>query len=162
MLAAFSYPQSHKDSRKRTNDHLWSSSDDLLLKSLIDKYPGNWTLISECFNSSRTTISTDKRDRRDCHERWKEKWGPDSRHRIPEPGSAGIPDSTPPPSTPNQMTTRGVKRLASASVSGPNANPVAGSEPKKRRRHLLIQDTIRKAAKKRADAAMKASSKFYW
>jgi hypothetical protein len=47
------------------------------------------------------------------------------------------------------MTTRGVKRLASISV-GANMSPGgSNNEPKKRRRHNLMFDAIRKAAKKR-------------
>lgn len=156
MQAAF---LKEKDPRKRGADHLWSSNDDALLKSFIDKYPNNWALISECFNASRLTISTDKRTPRDCLERWKDKWGIDSRQR-PSEASAMVED-TPPP-TPSQMTTRGVKRLASASVSGPNSVAgAAGSEPRKRRRHALVIETIRKAAKKRADLAQKALGMFY-
>lgn len=147
-----------KDKPLRKREHLWTSSDDALLKSLIDKYPNNWDLISECFNGSRITISTDKRTRTDCMERWKEKWGVDSKQRPSEP-SAMVED-TPPP-TPSQMTTRGVKRLASTSVSGPNtAAGLIGSEPRKRRRHVLVIETIRKAAKKRADLVQKTLGMF--
>jgi hypothetical protein len=49
----------------------------------------------------------------------------------------------------DQMTTRGVKRLASVSVGGHASPGGSGSEPKKRRRHNLMFDAIRKAAKKR-------------
>ncbi|KAG6917780.1 hypothetical protein DXG01_001052 [Tephrocybe rancida] len=141
-----------KDIRKRT-DHLWSSADDVLLKSLCDRYPNNWALISECFNASRLTISTDKRTPRDCLDRWREKWGPETR-RLPD--NLLATEATPPP-TSTQMTTRGVKRLASASVSSttPGGLP-AGSEPRKKRRHALVLDTIRKAGKKRAETLQKA------
>ena len=53
------------------------------------------------------------------------------------------------------MTTRGVKRLASASISSPVAH---SSESKKRRRHILLQESMRRAAKKRAEAAQKVLS----
>ena len=57
------------------------------------------------------------------------------------------------------MTTRGVKRLASASISSPiNQGVVHSSESKKRRRHILLQESMRRAAKKRAEAAQKALS----
>ncbi|KAG6845239.1 hypothetical protein H0H87_012231 [Tephrocybe sp. NHM501043] len=139
-----------KDIRKRS-EHLWTDVDDGLLKSLCERYPNNWALISECFNASRLTISTDKRTPRDCLDRWREKWGPETR-RLPD--SSSVIEATPPPT---QMTTRGVKRLASVSVSG--ASPggmLAGSEPRKKRRHALVMDTIRKANKKRAEALQKA------
>ncbi|KAG6854910.1 hypothetical protein C0991_009733 [Blastosporella zonata] len=141
-----------KDTRKR-NDHLWSNADDALLKSLCDRYPNNWALISECFNASRLTILTDKRNPRDCLDRWREKWGPETR-RLPE--VTPVAEATPPP-TSTSMTTRGVKRLASVSVS--SASPggmVAGSEPRKKRRHALVLETIRKASKKRAEALQKS------
>jgi chromatin modification-related protein VID21 len=140
-----------RDPRKRGADHLWSTSDDTLLKSLIDKYPNNWALISECFNASRLTISIDKRTPRDCLERWKEKWGSEIRQRPTD--SPMVTEDAPPAS--GQMTTRGVKRLASASVSTPSAIGISGSEPRKRRRHMLVQESIRKATKKRAESAQK-------
>lgn len=142
-----------KDPRKRGADHLWSASDDTLLKSCIDRYPHNWALISECFNALRLTISVDRRTPRDCLERWKEKWGPDIRQR-PTESSAGTEEGV---SSGSQMVTRGVKRFASASVSTPNpANIAFGSEPRKRRRHLLVQESIRKTMKRRAEIAQKA------
>ncbi|KAF7359314.1 hypothetical protein MSAN_01273800 [Mycena sanguinolenta] len=140
--------------------HMWTPVDDNLLKSLADKYPNNWALIAECYNSARLTISTDKRSARDCQERWKERWAqeppPKSQEATPDeppptPSSA-VPPSMPP--TPS-MTTRGIKRLASASVSGPPP-AASGSDAKKRRRHQFMQETIRKAGKKRAEAAQKA------
>ena len=62
-----------------------------------------------------------------------------------------IPDgtSTPTPAARDQMTTRGVKRLASVSVGGIASPGNSAHEPKKRRRHNLMLDAIRKAAKKR-------------
>ena len=53
------------------------------------------------------------------------------------------------------MTTRGVKRLASASIS---SEVVHSGELKKRRRHVLLQESMRRAAKKRAEAAQKVLS----
>lgn len=144
-----------KDKGKRGVDHIWSASDDTLLRSLSDKYPNNWALIAECFNGSRLTTPTDRRSASDCLERWKEKWGPEMRQRPLEIVQAPL-EETVVPSTPSQMTTRGVKRLASSSVSSQNAPIInSGSEPKKRRRHLLLQDSMRKAAKKRVELAQK-------
>jgi len=141
-----------KDPRRRNADQLWSTADDMLLKSFIDRYPNNWALIAECFNAARHTISTDIRTPRDCLERWRDKWGPD--FRRPVDNSTTVEDT--PPSISSQMTTRGVKRLASVSVSGSAAIGILpGNEPRKRRRHILIQETIRKAGKKRAEALQK-------
>ncbi|KAG6850605.1 hypothetical protein H0H93_011273 [Arthromyces matolae] len=134
--------------RKR-NDHIWTNGDDGLLKSLCDRYPNNWALISECFNSSRLSIPTDKRTPRDCLDRWREKWAPENRRGLETPN---ISNATPPPSS--QMTTR--KRLASVSISSniPSSSTTAG-EPRKKRRHALLLDTIRKAGKKRAEVLQK-------
>lgn len=141
-----------KDPRRRNADHLWSTADDILLKSFIDKYPNNWALIAECFNASRHAISTDIRTPRDCLERWKDKCGPE--FRRPVDNSATMEDTS--PSISSQMTTRGIKRLAGVGVSGSAAIGMPpGNEPRKRRRHILIQETIRKAGKKRAETLQK-------
>lgn len=72
-----------------------------------------------------------------------------------------IPDgmSTPAPAARDQMTTRGVKRLASVSVGGIASPGGSAHEPKKRRRHNLMFDAIRKAAKKR-EQNQKATGKY--
>ncbi|KAJ7090301.1 hypothetical protein B0H15DRAFT_884540 [Mycena belliarum] len=148
-----------KEPPKRVTAHIWTMVDDNLLKSFVDRYPNNWMLISECYNSTRLTISTDKRSPRDCQERWKERWAPELRPKAPEMTPIDEPPATPqplPPPTPS-MTTRGIKRLASASVSGPLA-AASGSDAKKRRRHQYVQETIRKATKKRAEQAQKLSA----
>lgn len=75
--------------------------------------------------------------------------------------------SSPPPPTPtggssaSQMTTRGVKRQATSaaqntanlSVNTMNPNTIEG---RKRRRHFMVNDSMRKASKRR-DAMMRAS-----
>ncbi|KAJ7261307.1 hypothetical protein B0H12DRAFT_1106198 [Mycena haematopus] len=140
--------------------HMWTVVDDNLLKSFVDKYPNNWALISECYNSARLTISTDRRSARDCQERWKERWASELLSKpqevIPSDDPPPIPSAAAAPMTPTlSMTTRGTKRLASASVSGPPP-AASGSDAKKRRRHQFMQETIRKATKKRTEAAQKA------
>ncbi|KAL0070630.1 chromatin modification-related protein VID21 [Marasmius tenuissimus] len=150
-------PTKDKSKERRSLDHLWSANDDTLLRSLIDKYPNSWDLVAECFNATRKAVATDVRTSRDCQERWRELWEQEQIRQRQEAGSAI--DATPPPaSSSTGMATRGVKRLASASVSS-TIGPVAGSETKRRRRHILIQDTVRKAVKKRAEAAQKANVK---
>ncbi|KAG2061308.1 hypothetical protein BDR06DRAFT_986313 [Suillus hirtellus] len=147
-----------KDGKKRS-EHLWSSDEDSLLKTHVERYPNNWLLVADSFNSSRVTISTDKRTPWECFERWSSRFG--SGHRVhPDVNSPVNTERTPPPassSAQGQMTTRGVKRLASMSVTQ-NQSPGAGltSDTKKRRRHTFMYETMRKAAKKR-EAAQKAS-----
>nr|AUF42088.1 putative homeodomain protein [Volvariella volvacea] len=144
-----------RENRKWGQDHPWTPSEDALLKQLIDKYPYNWSLIAECFNASRTTVPTDKRTALDCLERWKEKWAPDIRSKGLE--NLANADS-PQPSTVGQMTTRGVKRLAATNSSSTNTSYPVGAEPRKRRRHQLLQDTMRRASRKRAETAQKAAA----
>lgn len=154
-----------KDAHRRASDQVWTSSEDLLLKNLAERYPNNWLLISDSFNSSRVTISTDKRTPWDCRERWSVRWGPGSL-LAPQGGQAG-PSSTsvegptsPVTPTVGQMTTRGVKRLASASIAAHVVSSNAsGSESRKRRRHNVMYDTFRRVAKKR-DATQKNSGEF--
>lgn len=146
-------PKEPKDAQKRVVDQHWTQKDDLLLKSLVEQYPNNWPLIADAFNSSRVTISIDRRIPWDCFERWSARWGPGS-SLVRDPSEVGSPSipggmSTPAPATRDQMTTRGVKRLASVSVGGIASPGSSAHEPKKRRRHNLMPDVIRKAAKKR-------------
>jgi chromatin modification-related protein VID21 len=149
------------DPRRKPSDHTWSPNDDALLKSFIDKYPYNWYLIAECFNASRVTISMDKRSPRDCLERWREKWGSELRLRQTEAGAASTEGITSPSTGQSQMTTRGVKRQAGASILSPtNGIAAPSAEPRKRRRHLLMQDTIRKYTKKRIETLQKANGEF--
>ncbi|EGN96209.1 hypothetical protein SERLA73DRAFT_76187 [Serpula lacrymans var. lacrymans S7.3] len=153
-------PVPPKESKKRAGDHAWGANEDVLLKSLVDKYPNNWGLIADSFNSCRVAISTDKRTPWDCLERWTVRYAANRMGQSAIPPDLGSPaalDGTPPPTGPPaqvQMTTRGVKRLASASVaagSGPG-----NADSKKRRRHTLMYETMRKAAKKR-ETAQKAA-----
>jgi chromatin modification-related protein VID21 len=159
-------PTPPKDALRRSSEQAWTSSEDLLLKSLADKYPNNWLLITDSFNSSRVTISTDKRTPWDCRERWSVRWGPGSllatRDGQAGPSSSPVEGATSPVTpTVGQMTTRGVKRLASASIAANNASSNAsGSDSRKRRRHNIMYDAIRKAAKKR-EAAQKNSGNFF-
>ncbi|TFK76575.1 hypothetical protein BDN72DRAFT_852844 [Pluteus cervinus] len=136
---------------RRGQDHPWSPSDDNLLKTLIDRYAFNWPLIADCFNASRTTVPTDRRTALDCSDRWKKRWGPDSRAKPQEVALSPVEI----PSV--QMTTRGVKRMATVSAIN-TVSLSAGNESKKRRRHQLLHDTIRRAAKKRTNQQRKSQS----
>ena len=140
-----------KEARRRGNDHIWTAGDDAVLKQLVDRYSTNWALVTECFNSSRFTTPTERRTPADCAERWKERWSAERKSQSSESAlPVGDDGNVAGMSTQNQMTTRAVKRLASASVSGGQGANVAGE--KKRRRHHLLQESIKRAVKKRADA----------
>ncbi|KAG9318171.1 hypothetical protein JVU11DRAFT_248 [Chiua virens] len=167
--ASIFVPHPPKDNKKRL-DHAWTPAEDALLKSFVEKYTSNWTLVADSFNSARVTISIDKRTPWDCFERWNLKLGKLSGvSALGDVTSPTVGDGTPPP-TPStstsaqiQMTTRGVKRLANISITqgqagGAGATGVSiSSDAIKRRRHSLMYETIRRTAKKR-EATQKAAS----
>ncbi|KAI0957451.1 hypothetical protein AcW1_005838 [Taiwanofungus camphoratus] len=147
-------PGPPKDGRRRTVDHVWTSNEDVLLKQLAEKYPNNWLLIADAFNSSRVTISTDKRSARDCFDRWNARWGNRPVSTCDATEDDALPSTL---STPTQMTTRGYKRSANTNVALANINNVSASagppsEPRKRRRHNLMYDAIRKSIRKKETA----------
>ncbi|KAA1471081.1 hypothetical protein DENSPDRAFT_929284 [Dentipellis sp. KUC8613] len=145
-----------REPAKRIFDTDWPPEDDLLIKRLAEKYPRNWGLIADVFNSTRGAISTEKRRDWECRERYRLKWLVNE--RGDRDANSAQSSSTSAPARPQpQMTTR--KRLASVSVSaapnnGASAPPV---ESKKRRRHVLMHDTIRKGMKKR-EASQKSAN----
>lgn len=143
-----------RDARKpKLVETLWSSADDALIKSLVEKYSTNWPLIAECFNSSRLTTYVDRRTPADLYERWKDKFGGgDRKQPVIDQTSADDASSS---ANPSQMTTRGVKRLANTSVPNTNAQGPPTTETRKRRKHALLQESVRKAAKKRSENAQK-------
>lgn len=127
---------------KRQVAHIWTNQEDALLKQVQEKYPGNWLLIAEAFNSCRVTISTDKRTALDCYTRHAQLTNApnEEEHRVPQT-----------PTT--QMTTRGVKRsignaTPTSAISLNMPNGPQSIEPKKRR-HNLMFDAVRKASRKR-------------
>lgn len=133
--------------RQRAAELGWNAQDDAILKRLTEKYPGNWKLIAEAFNSHRVTIQTEKRTVADCFA------------RFTRMSAVEEPPPTPQAST-MQMTTRGVKRSYSTAMSGSNVNlnTPGGSQqipPPKQRRRGLMQEALRKSSKKR-EAALKA------
>lgn len=159
-------PHPPKDNKKRL-DHAWNVQEDAILKSFVEKYPSNWILVADSFNSARVTTSIDKRTPWECFERWNLKFGMKP-NNVPGHADVTSPlgaDGTPPPATPSgsmqqaQMTTRGVKRLANVNVAHGQAGVgvTISSDTIKRRRHSLMYETIRKTAKKR-EATLKAAS----
>lgn len=114
-------------------DQLWTPQDDQLLKNIVETYVNNWHLIADCFNSMRYAVSTDIRTNWDCYHRFV---AINAKQQEPDPSSS------------NQMTTR-TKRQAALGIdtSGTNA------DNKKRRRHLVVLDAIRRLAKKKESVA---------
>ncbi len=150
--------------RRAATDALWTYQDDLLLKKLVEKYPRNWGLVADVFNSSRSAISLEQRADWECKERYRSRWlGKDRGERdftpITPSAQDGPSSSTLARPPQSQMNTR--KRMASVSSTTVNTAPIHATtfEPRKRRRHVLIYETMRKCARKR-EATQKASSMY--
>jgi len=117
----------------RIADQLWTPQDDQLLKNLVETYGNNWHLIADCFNSLRYVVSTDVRTNWDCYYRF-----------VAVNAKPQEPDLSPS----NQMTTR-TKRQATLGLDASGTN----ADHKKRRRHLVVLDAIRRLAKKKDGVA---------
>ncbi|OCH86567.1 hypothetical protein OBBRIDRAFT_890404 [Obba rivulosa] len=157
---AYYLPTPPKDPRRRVAELVWTPQEDLLLKQIVERYPHNWLLVADIFNSARVTISTDRRTAWDCYDRWISRWG-GGRPSGSETHAFADEDARVVPPTPTQMTTRGHKRSASISVAAGSASSTGpiplNPEPRKRRRHNLMHDAIRKAIKKK-EIAQKTNS----
>lgn len=117
----------------RIADQLWTPQDDQLLKNLVETYGNNWSLIAECFSSIRHVVSTDVRTNWDCYFRFV------AVNAKPQESD---------PSSSNQMTTR-TKRQFNLGLDTNGSN----ADNKKRRRHLVVLDAIRRLVKKKESAA---------
>lgn len=175
---------SYLQPRKRPSEIQWSPSEDNVLKNLAERYPNNWRLIADAMNSSRLRTRSDMRTPMECFERWKARWFPGARP-APAAGGSGafgsleevgagfgtspfsafaldaVSPPIPSPLNNSQMTTRGVKRQATSAAqnsSNLTVNTATGNtvENRKRRRHYLIHETMRKASKRR-DAILRAN-----
>jgi chromatin modification-related protein VID21 len=154
-------PSTPRDPARRiAADALWTNQDDTLLKRLVEKYPKNWGLVADLFNSSRGAIVMEKRADWECKERYRSRWlGKERSERefaqMAPPVQDGPSSSTSTRPLQSQITTR--KRMASVSSSGnTSVTSATNFEPRKRRRHILMFETLRKVAKKR-EAAQKAA-----
>ncbi|KAF9644037.1 hypothetical protein BDM02DRAFT_3190961 [Thelephora ganbajun] len=116
----------------RIGDQLWTPQDDQLLKNLVETYGNNWHLIADCFNSMRYVVSTDIRTNWDCY------------HRFAAVNAKPQELDT----SSNQMTTR-TKRQSTLGLDTNGLNV----DNKKRRRHLVVLDAIRRLVKKKDSVA---------
>ena len=107
--------------------------DDQLLKTLVETYGSNWHLIADCVNSTRHVVSTDVRTNWDCYYRF---------------AAMNAKPQEPDQSSSSQMTTR-MKRQFNLGLDTSGLN----AENKKRRRHLVVLDSIKKLLKKKESAA---------
>lgn len=146
-------PPPPRDVRKRNAEHgdaiAWAPAEDASLKQAVERYPYNWHLIADAFNSLRVTISTDKRSPWECLERWKEKFSAAARADATEESA---PSTSSASASASHMTTRGLKRSANQSVTMSGNGGASGAtqgESRKRRRHSAMHDTIKRTAKRR-------------
>lgn len=143
-----------RDPGRRQIDGNWTPAEDELLRSLEEKYPRNWALIADAFNTARAAIAAERRADWECKERFKLKF----RNR-PEESAAEEPPTPVSATSRPQVTTR--KRLASQTARDAPAAPGA-AESHKRKRHSYVSDAIRKATKRRESALKQvASSTFF-
>lgn len=130
-------------SRAKHAESTWTPDEDVLLKRFVDKYPYNWMLIAEAFNTAKVAIPVERRSPMECFERWKAKFGP---------AATTEEEHKPPPTPTTSMTTRGTKRSLSTSVNASGGAGPSQFESRKKRRHNIMHDAIRKVAKKREQA----------
>lgn len=153
-----------KDGQKRVNETPWSNSEDLLLKDIAERYPNNWGLIADVFNSSRVTITNDQRTGWDCMVRWDLRWNegklltPPAVPTTPEVSVSDIPNPTQTPlhgqAVLNALMTR-KRSVGQLSLTLPSQP----AESRKRRRHNHMHEAMKKSAKKR-ETSMKQISMF--
>lgn len=148
LNSSITKPPGHLDPKRIPESHiaeqLWSSTDDRLLRSLVETYHNNWALIADAFNTSRISVSTDRRTAWDCY----------YRYTLP---TAKQDAETPSPAT--NLSNRPKRQVAMSTSEAALANAQSILESKKRKRHIVMQEAVRKVAKKR-DAAAKAASVF--
>jgi chromatin modification-related protein VID21 len=128
----------------RISEQLWTTSDDTLLKSLVESYHNNWSLIADALNTSRLSVSTDRRNSWDCFYRWT------LPPAVKTDGESPVPSVTNLSNRPKRHAAMSASEAAA--VASANTNP----EARKRRRHIVMQDAIRKVAKKRDQLAKAA------
>lgn len=152
----------------------WSPAEDDLLRTLHERYPGSWKLVADALNSSRIRTCVDLRTPLEIYSRWQERFAPQrfqSQQSVATPGtltlfeegSSTLPSSStmlppPTPTTPSmsatpQMTTRGVQRKATTAAQNAtnlSINTAVNTvENRKRKRHIIINDSMRKTVTKR-------------
>ncbi|KAG8726016.1 chromatin modification- protein VID21, partial [Ceratobasidium sp. 414] len=124
-------PPAPRDAAARLERINWTNEDDALIKTICDAYPNNWTLSADLFNSSGVTIKPDARTAWDCYEGFQARSGFPVEIALPSPGG-----------TLNRKDNKGqVKRATPA------------FENRKQVRQHFLYDTLRKAVRKKENAA---------
>lgn len=130
----------------RIAEQLWTANDDAILKSLVEKYHNNWCLIADTLNTIRLSVNTDRRNSWDCFYRWT------LPPNIKLDGDALAPSLTNLSNRPKRHAAMSASEAAA--VASANINP----EARKRKRHIVMQEAIRKVTKKRDQLAKAAGA----
>jgi chromatin modification-related protein VID21 len=152
------------DPLRRFYETPWSDSEDRILKRIVERYPNNWALIADVFNSSRVTISTDKRTSWDCLARWDARWNDGkalaANTESGAPGASGDVEMLETASLTGSAPPTPVRGASMANGQRLQLHILEqGAESRKRRRHIHMYDAMRKSAKMREDS-MKAIGKY--
>lgn len=136
-------PQEVPNAEIRASTILWLPEEDALLLNLQRQYGLNWSLIAQVFNSSTNRPESDYRLAWDVYDRWDKLVGPGSKKLLPD----GTEIVRPPPEwlPPVDRTGRPM--------------PIIADGSKKKIRHAIIADAMKKVGKKRELYAAKQPGK---
>ncbi|GAA5878143.1 hypothetical protein JCM3774_004308 [Rhodotorula dairenensis] len=126
-------PQEVPNAEIRATAILWLPEEDALLLALQKQYGLNWSLIAQIFNSATHRPESDYRLAWDVYDRWDKLVGPGSKKLLPD----GTEIVRPPPEwlPPVDRTGRPV--------------PIIADGSKKKTRHAMIVEAMKKVQKKR-------------
>lgn len=132
-------PQEVPNAEIRATAILWLPEEDALLLALQKQYGLNWSLIAQVFNSTTHRPESDYRLAWDVYDRWDKLVGPGSKKLLPD----GTEIVRPPPEwlPPVDRTGRPM--------------PVIADGSKKKTRHAMIVEAMKKVQKKREGYAAK-------
>lgn len=136
-------PQEVPNAEIRATAILWLPEEDALLLALQKQYGLNWSLIAQIFNSTTHRPESDYRLAWDVYDRWDKLVGPGSKKLLPD----GTEIVRPPPEwlPPVDRTGRPM--------------PVIADGSKKKTRHAMIVEAMKKVQKKRELYASKQPGK---
>lgn len=135
----FVKPQEVPNAESRAVSLLWLPEEDSLLLNLQEQYGLNWSLIAQIFNSATHRPASDYRLSWDVCDRWDKLVGPGSKKTLPD----GTEIVRPPPEwqPPLDRLNRPV--------------PIIADGSKKKTRHAIIVEAMKKVQKKREMQAAK-------
>jgi chromatin modification-related protein VID21 len=128
-------PPDKRIQEPRIADQLWTPNDDFILNTMVELYHSNWLLVADALNMARRSVSTDRRTAWDCYHRWTL--------------LTAKSDLDPPTSSVTNPSSRPKRHAATNGTESAAANSNSNFEARKRRRHLVMQEAMRKVVKKR-------------